>query len=234
MISDFLRGTWNGLRAVRLLGGLTTAVILWLSTSCKTSRGVVSWLPPTASEVAGKLPPIEIPVPVSPVDLRTAILTLPADALAGMSQDGRRNYLARSPGVSDPVNRRVAHSSDNPYTGIDAKSMFFLRLFEDSEGRTIAASHSARPFADNSAPSALFTRVYRLEKGGWQDVTDSALSHGIPRRAYFRFDQPGAKIGFGSYVEKNRSDGQGKYFGFGKAGRSMRWMNGAFKEDSRD
>jgi hypothetical protein len=216
----------------------SAALTLLAYTSCGTSRNVEAYpRPATASEVAAKLPPLKVPVPVSPVDLRTAVLTLPADALAEMSSDGRRNYLAgtgsvaTTPGVFDKANRRVEFSCDNPHVGIDAKSMFFLRLFEDEQGRTIAASHSARPFADGSLPSAQFTRVYRLENRKWHDITESALSSGIPKNAFFRFDQRGSKIGFGSYVEVNRADGGSKAYHFGKSVRTMQWRDGAFRRN---
>ena len=207
------------------------ALLLFALISCGPSGDEAYPDPPTASEVARNLPPLEMPVPASPVGLRTAVLTLPEDAVAGMSLDGRRNYLARKSDTLDDAKRRIQYSSDNPYTGIDADSMFYLRLFEDEKGRTIAASHRAQPFADGTPPSARFTRVYRLEKGEWRDITDAALAPGIPRDAYFRFDEPGTKVPFGSYVEKSRADGRGKCQSFGKAGRVMRWRNGAFRED---
>jgi hypothetical protein len=207
------------------------ALLLFALISCGPSGDGAYPDPPSASEVARNLPPLEMPVPASPVGLRTAVLTLPEDALAGMSLDGRRNYLARKSPTLDEVNRRIQYSSDNPYTGIDADSMFYLRLFEDEKGRTIAASHRAQPFADGTPPSARFTRVYRLEEGKWRDITDSALAPGIPRDAYFRFDEPGSKVPFGPYVEESRADGRGKSQTFGKAERVMRWRNGAFRED---
>jgi hypothetical protein len=217
---------------------LATAVVTLVAiTACSTSRDVAYPPPPTASEVASKLPPLKIPVPVSPVDLRTAVLTLPADALAEMSPDGRRNYLAgtgsvaTTAGVFDKANRRLELVCDNPHVGIDAKSMFFLRLFEDEEGRTIAASHSARPFADGSLPSAQFTRVYRLENREWHDITESALSSGIPKNAFFRFDRRGSKIGFGSYVTVTPADVSRKVYDFGKSLGTMQWRHGAFREN---
>lgn len=210
----------------------TAALTLLAFTSCSTSPNVDYPRPATASEVAAKLPPLEIPVPVSPIDLRAAILTLPADAVADMSMDGRRNYLVRTPGVFNEKDRRVEFSCDNPHLGIDAKSMFFLRLFEDEKGRTIAASHSARPFADGSQqPSAQFTRVYRLENRKWHDITESAFSSGIPKEAFFRFGKHGRKVEFGPYVEESRVDGRGKCYDFGKAVRTMQWRNGAFREN---
>lgn len=209
----------------------TLALLLFAVSSCSPSLQESYPSPPTASEVARNLPPLVMPVPASPVGLRTAVLTLPEDAVAGMSLDGRRNYLARKSGTFDEVNRRIHHYSDNPHTGVDADSMFYLRLFEDEKGRTIAASHRAQPFADGTPPSARFTRVYRLENGKWRDITDSALAPGIPKDAYFRFDESGSKVPFGPYVEKSRADGRGKGQGFGKAERVMRWRNGAFRED---
>jgi hypothetical protein len=215
----------------------TAAVTLVAITACSTSRDAAYPPPRTASEVASKLPPLKIPVPVSPVDLRTAVLTLPADALAEMSPDGRRNYLAgtesvaTTAGVFDKANRRLELVCDNPHVGIDAKSMFYLRLFEDEKGRTISASHSARPFADGSPPSARFTRVYRLENGKWRDVSESAFSSGFPKDSFFRFDQPGSKIGFGSYVEMNRADGGRKAYDFGKTVGTIQWRDGAFRKN---
>ena len=154
-----------------------------------------------------------------------------------MSPDGRRNYLASTKseattaGVFDQANRRLELICDNPYVGIDAKSMLYLRLFEDEEGRTIAASHSARPFADGSKPSSQFTRVYRLENRRWCGITDSAFSSGIPTSSFFRFNQRGSKIGFGSYVEEIRAAGVGKCYRFGKTARTMQWKSGAFRVD---
>lgn len=216
----------------------SAALVLLAFNSCATPRQVeADPQPATASEVAAKLPPLKVPVPVSPVDLRTAVLTLPADALAEMSPAGRRNYLAgtgsvaTTAGVFDKANRRLELICDNPYVGIDAKSMFYLRLFEDEKGRTIAASHSARPFADGSLPSAQFTRVYRLEDRKWHDITDSAFSPGIPRNAFFRFDQRGSRIAFGSYVEVSRADGGRKAYDFGKSVSTMQWRDGAFRRN---
>ena len=209
-----------------------SAAFTWLAvTACSTSRHESYPPPPTASELASKLPPLEMPVPASPVDLRTAVLTLPADALAGMSLDGRRNYLARQSGEFDKTNRRVHFYCDNPHVGIDAKSMIYLRLFEDDQGRTIAASHSARPFADGSCPSPRFTRVYQLEDHKWRDISDSAFAPGVPKDAFFRFDQRGSKVEYGRYVGKDRADGRGKCHTFGKIEGTLRWKNGAFREE---
>ena len=229
--------SYNPSKKMHLPSTLAALTILACK-SCEAPLGTeANHQPPTAAEVAAKLPPLELPVPVSPVDLRTAVLTLPAAALADMSLDGRRNYLsgtgsaATTAGVFDTTHRRLQLICDNPYVGIDAKSMCYLRLFEDEEGRTIAASHSARPFADGSAPSAQFTRVYRLENGKWRDITDSAWSSGIPGNAYFRFDQLGSTIEFGSYEEIVRADGGRRTYDFGKTLGSVQWRDGAFRKD---
>ncbi len=60
-----------------------------------------------------------------------------------MSEDSRRAYLASTPGEFDEIHRRLHLFCDSPNGG-DATSMLYLRLFEDTEGHTIAASHSAR------------------------------------------------------------------------------------------
>lgn len=199
-------------------------------TSCSATRDPEFPPPPGASEVASKLPPIRIPIPKSPVDLRTAVLTLPDDALAGMSQDGRRNYLAHPAGDYDAANRRIHLYCDNPHVGIDSKSMLFLRLFEDESGRTIAASHAARPFADSSvSPSTRFTKVYRLEHHQWRDITDTAFSSPIPGNSWFHFNNKGEKVPFGPYVVENRFDGRGTFYNFGKKVRTMAWRDGTFR-----
>ena len=77
----------------------TAAVTLVAITACSTSRDVAYPPPPTASEVASKLPPLKTPVPVSPVDLRTAVLTLPADALAQITANLLSNVEKYAPEV---------------------------------------------------------------------------------------------------------------------------------------
>lgn len=69
------------------------------------------------------------------------------ERVAGMSPKGRQQYLEVKPGDYDELNRRLHLFRDSPEGG-DAEAMLFLRLFEDADGKTIAASHSARPFAD--------------------------------------------------------------------------------------
>ena len=202
---------------------LVLCVALLALPSCGTSPGTVSDLRPALPPVVAKAAVLN-----SPVDLRSALLTLPDDALSELSQGGRNAYLSRPSWGYDPKNRRFWLVCDNPYAGIDSKSMVFLRLFEDESGRTIAASHAARPFADGATPSASFTKVYRLENHAWRDITNSAISSAIPKDAYFRFDDQGPKISFGSYVVQKRSDGLGQFYNFGKGTRSMVWKNGAF------
>ena len=204
----------------------TTAVIAIATlVSCSLTR-------PIASRASRHPPPHATPVPVSPVDLRTAILTLPASAVAEMSEQGRRVYLANTPGDFDEVHRRLDLFCDSPAGG-DATSMLYLRLFEDTEGNTIAASHAARPFADGTTPSPQFTRVHRLVGGIWTDITDEALPHGILRKGFFEFNQPGPRISFGYYVQEKREDGRGNRYNFGKTIGTIEWRNGAFHENTK-
>jgi hypothetical protein len=70
-----------------------------------------------------------------------------------------------------------------------------------------------------------------LENRKWYDISESALSSGIPRKAFFRFGQRGSKIEFGSYVEVNRGDGSRKAYDFGKSTRTMQWRDCAFREN---
>jgi hypothetical protein len=208
---------------------LVALLMILAFTSCSTLRHASDLAPRTAAEVAATLPPIKVPVLQSPVDLRTAVLTLPADALADMSWDGRRNFLAHPCGDFDEANRRMHLYNDNPNYGIDAKSMLYLRLFEDEQGRTIAASHAARPQADQSAPSAKFTKVYRLENRKWRDITASALAKDISMVSFFRFDQLGSTIAFGDYTSTNPVGGVTKNYAVGKATNTMKWQRGAFR-----
>lgn len=206
----------------------TTAVIIALmaSASCSLTRQDTSHSSVSTS-------PFAAIVPVSPVDLRTAILTLPASAVAEMSERGRRDYLRSTPGVFDEEHRRIELFRDNPYEGGDSKSMLFLRLFEDADGHTIAASHAARPFADGTLPSPRFTHVYRLMDGAWIDITDEALPRGVSRESFFRFDQAGSRISFGSYIQQERADSRGNCYNFGKMIGTIDWRNGAFHENTK-
>ena len=165
----------------------------------------------------------------SPVDLRTAILTLPIDAVAGMSEQGRIGTL-RSPVFDLKITeRRLDLFDDNCYSDIDADSMLFLRLFEDEQGRTIAASHAARPYADVGKPSEKNTLIYRLENGVWHDITGDVIPAEIPRDWYFRFDDSGANISCGPYFDRSKSDRTRKGFDFGDVTYFMEWQNGRFK-----
>ena len=163
----------------------------------------------------------------SPVNLETAIRTLPTNAVAGMSAQGRENYLGNNPppGVYLQKERRIELYNDNAYSGIDGDSMLFLRLFEDEQGRTIAACHSARPFANGSKPSERNTEVFRVESGVWQDITEEVMPAVTPRDWYFRFNEPGRSVSCGAYVW----DASHKSFVFGKAKYTLKWENGKFR-----
>lgn len=166
----------------------------------------------------------------SPVGLRDAILTLPAAGLADMSLRGRQLCTETRAGDYHEVARRYWFYSDSPDGG-DAKSMFFLRLFEDEGGHTIAASHAARPFADSQViPSASFTRVYRFADGVWREITDTAFAADVPREAYFRFSATGAPVEYGFYSRKPRVDGQGDFYDFGPPTGRVIWRNGSFQK----
>lgn len=166
-------------------------------------------------------------MPESPVGLSDAILTLPSEAVAGMSPKGRRDYLAAKPGVYNELTRRIHLFRDSPEGG-DAESMLFLRLFEDERGRTIAAAHSARPFADGREPSEMDTFVFRLDSGRWVDITNIALPSGVSRSWWFRFDEPGDAISCGAYDQFSRRDGRGDAYRFGEPKGTLFWRDGRF------
>jgi hypothetical protein len=168
----------------------------------------------------------------SPVSLSTAITTLPSQAVASMSPKGRQQYLEVKPGDYDESNRRIHLFSDSPEGG-DAESMLFLRLFEDANGKTIAVSHSARPFADGRTPSKTDTYVFRLESGGWVDITDSVLPSEVPRSSWFHFNSPGEAIPFGPYKRFSRRDGRGEAYEFGEATGAIFWRDGRFHFKSK-
>ena len=167
----------------------------------------------------------------SPVNLRTAILTLPSNAVAGMPEWNRSEYLDYNPppGVYKEKERRIEFICDNPYSGIHADSMLFLRLFEDEQGRTIAASHSARPHANGSKPSQLNTSIFRVKDGVWKDITEEVMPVETPRDWYFNFNEPGRNISCGPYIPYKNTDGSGLYYTFGKASHVIRWENGRFR-----
>lgn len=159
------------------------------------------------------------------------MLTLPSVAIADMSLKGRKAYLASLPGVFNESERRIELVNDNAYVGGDAKAMLYLRLFEDESGRTIAASHAARPFSDHSTPSAEFTKVYAFADGVWREITDSVFSPSIPRDAYFRFDQTGIQVRYGLYHSRPRRDGRGEFYDFGPELGCAIWQDGAFRAE---
>jgi len=169
----------------------------------------------------------------SPVSLCDAVLTLPSDALSGLTE--RQEFLRADYyyTTDDERLRRISFSSDNVYEGVDAKSMFYLRLFEDESGHTIAASHAARPFADNSKPSEVWTRVYRLVDGAWVDITATAFSAAVPRDGYFRFDRAGDSVAYGLYTLKPRRDGRGDCYDFGPQLGHIEWRDGAYHVNHR-
>lgn len=168
------------------------------------------------------------PLARAPVDLGTAIRTLPSEAVAGMSRQGREDYLAETPGRFDEGNRRIHLYNDNPHDGGDAKSMLFLRLFEDEAGRTIAATHAARPQADGRHPSSADTLVLRLEDGEWRDITGSVFPPEVSRDWFFRFDAPGRGVPCGPYEQFERRDGRGLAYRLGKETKVLTWRDGAF------
>ena len=188
---------------------------------CQTEQHKVATPPPATTGLR------------SPVTLRDAVLTLPSDALSGTTE---RQELLRPPyfiNEDDERLRRISFSNDNAYEGPDAKSMFYLRLFEDDSGHTIAASHAARPFADYSKPSEIWTRVYRLVDGAWVDITASAFSAAVPRDGYFRFDRPGDSVAYGLYTLKPRRDGGGDFYDFGPQLGHIQWRDGAYQVNRR-
>ncbi len=164
----------------------------------------------------------------SPVSLSKAVLTLPSNAVAGMSQGGRREYLDGPAGDYDEEIRRIHYYADSSDAGGDPESMFFLRLFEDEDGRTISASHAARPMAHGREPSATDTVIYRLDSGRWVDITDSVLPSGVSRKWWFRYNQPDDMISCGPYVLFSRSDGRGNAYDFGDSKGVIYWRNGRF------
>ena len=168
----------------------------------------------------------------SPASLSAAITTLPSQAVAGMSPKGRQEYLEAKPGDYDEQTRKIHLFSDSPDGG-DAESMLFLRLFEDADGKTIAAAHSARPFADGRDPSMTDTYVYRLEAGLWVDITDSVLPSEVPRSSWFRFNETGGVIPCGNYELFSRRDGRGNAYKFGEATGTIFWRDGRFHYRSK-
>ncbi|RYD33177.1 MAG: hypothetical protein EOP86_13985 [Verrucomicrobiaceae bacterium] len=163
----------------------------------------------------------------SPVDLRTAVRTLPEAALSGLSESGRAAYLQRLPGDFDEAGRRLHCYHDNPYVGVDSDSMFYLRLFEDAQGRTIAASHCARP-RNGNPPSARNTMVFRMEKGRWRDISDEALPPGEARTWYFLFNDSAETVPCGPYTAGGRVNGGLVWYSFGKAAHLLQWEGGRF------
>lgn len=173
------------------------------------------------------------PTFTSPVSLADAIRTLPSEAVAGMSKEGREAFIQLMPiheGVDIP-DRKLHYFSDSPDKYPDTKSMLYLRLFEDESGHTIAASHCAYPFANGSTPSASNTFVYRLENGKWNDITASVLP-AETRTWWCHFNKD--PIPCGPYTKLQRKDGRGNTYKFGKPAGTLAWKDGAFQLRTSD
>ena len=164
-----------------------------------------------------------------PVALSDAILPLPSQAVSGMSDTGRRNYLEDKSGDYDANSRRLHLYGDDWKGRWFADAMLFLRLFEDGEGRTIAASHSARPHGLGQVPSASDTLVLRLERGRWVDITSSVLPEAVPRSWWFRFDGDGESIPCGPYIELPPTPGRDKpYYRHEEPAGELLWQGDRF------
>ncbi|SHK18675.1 hypothetical protein SAMN02745181_3376 [Rubritalea squalenifaciens DSM 18772] len=163
----------------------------------------------------------------SPVSLPDAIRTLPPDAVAGMSHKGRKAFIELMPkheGV-DTTARTLHYYSDSPERYPDPSSMFFLRLFEDESGRTIAASHTARPHGIGTSPSESDTLVYRLEKGQWINITSTAIPEQT-RTWWFKFNQVPSPCG--PYLKDTLKNEKAVYR-IGNPAGYLSWKDNAFR-----
>lgn len=163
--------------------------------------------------------------------LVTALLTLPSDALAGIAPRGRSRLVTQDLfGRSGPekaaiANGRFSYYSDMSYPG-DPKSSFDLALFDDDQGRTVAASHLRYPHAIGSGPAATNTVVYRLENGHWVNRTAAMLPSGEARLWYYEFGK--STIPCGPYVKQRRSDGRGDFWAEAPPQKHLRWTGRRF------
>mgnify|MGYP006965305305 CR=1 FL=1 len=198
-----------------------------LVVGCSADRG----LSPSADSLEPvSAPAVDVPERelTSPVDLATAVHTLPADAMAGMPPSGRSKLLRKRIGDIDEEERGLHYFSDSSEGDVGAWSMLYLKLFEDEQGRTVAASHSARPFADGRDPDPANTVIYRVMDGRWVDVTDQLLPKAVDRSYYFKFFSRDRRIAVGPYVKRKRRDGLGDYYSFGDPAIHLRWNGERF------
>ena len=163
----------------------------------------------------------------SPVALSDAIFTLPSQALAGISTTGRQNYVEDKSGDYNESTRRLHLYGDDWKGRWGVHSMVYLRLFEDEQGRTVAASHSAGPIYAGRALSDNNTNVFRIERGRWVDVTKSVLPDATPRSWWFRFDDDRESIPCGPYLEYPHPNGRAHRQGDPPG--DLFWRNGRFQ-----
>lgn len=163
----------------------------------------------------------------SKITLDQAIKTLPASALGNMDFKSRDKYIRNPVGMYSPKERRVHVYGDN--SEINGDSMVFLRIFEDEQGSTIAASHATRPFSLGSSPNNEDTQVFRFTDRGWEDISNIAFSSEVLRNWYFRFDHSGELVPYGEYIVKKRADGRGNFYDFASSRGSVIWRGGQFR-----
>ena len=167
------------------------------------------------------------PRPQSPVALSDAILTLPSKSLAGISKNGRVNYLEDKSGDYDENTRRLHLYGDDWKGRWNVHSQVYLRLFEDEQGRTIAASHLAGPLYADRELSDTNTNIFRWEDNRWIDITESVLPEATLRSWWFRFDKDGESIACGPYVEYLNVDSKIAH-SHGDPSGELYWKDGRF------
>lgn len=170
--------------------------------------------------------------------LNVAILTLPPRWLADVPMEQRAKLLETLSSWPfeddrlDYANGWLHYRSDNPRRGVDASSMFWIKVLPRQEGDLPAVLvHASKPFADGSAPAAGHTAVLEMSDGQWREITTDVLPPEIDRTFHFRPRRKGLAVEVAGYASVPRRDGQGDAYRFGPVAWTLTWKDGRFNAE---
>jgi len=112
-------------------------------------------------------------------DLTEIFLALPDELVADMPVKSRRLFIEMQGGESDmfsPRSRYMAYYSDNPYSGIKASSIFYLKVLPSAQYGYVAFIHMAKAVSANCPPKASDTFMLAPVAGRWVDITRKGKS----------------------------------------------------------
>ncbi|RYD40110.1 MAG: hypothetical protein EOP85_14810, partial [Verrucomicrobiaceae bacterium] len=119
--------------------------------------------------------------------LRSALLTLPPQYLAGIPLDQRQTLvkaIARSVDQMDETASWVHWFSDGHL--VDGTCMFWMKELPREGKAPLILVHMAKPFADGRKPGKDQTFVFEPSEGKWTDVTAEVIPVTVDLTWHFR------------------------------------------------